>query len=133
MSLAIEKLSLILGVYGFQAVREENSSRIYLQSKKDPDVKNARQLAKVANFGLPGGLGVKKLVVYARTNYGVILTEARATRDGRPAWWLSSDNPGVGVDSRHGGPIAAEDVLGVARVRVWPRPSLLRGMPPRSA
>ena len=59
-------------------------------------------------------------------------TERRETRDGRPAWWLSSDNPGVGVDSRHRGPIAVEDVLGIALLRVWPRPRLFRGIPPRS-
>ena len=59
-------------------------------------------------------------------------TERRETRDGRPAWWLSSENPSVGVDSRHRGPIAAEDVLAVAMLRVWPRPRLLREIPPRT-
>ena len=59
-------------------------------------------------------------------------TERRETRDGRPAWWLSSDNPSVGVDSRHRGPIPAEQVLGVALLRAWPRPRLLGEIPPRS-
>lgn len=31
----------------------------------DPEIKKARQLAKVANFGFPGGMGPKKLVVSA--------------------------------------------------------------------
>lgn len=33
-----------------------------------------RQMAKVANFGFPGGLGIKKMVLWAKT-MGVILTE----------------------------------------------------------
>lgn len=46
--------------------------------KKRADVDNARQTAKVANFGFPGGLGAPKLVLFARKAYGVLLTEARA-------------------------------------------------------
>jgi DNA polymerase-1 len=37
-----------------------------------------RQLAKAINFGLLYGMGSRQLVVYARTNYGVKLTEKRA-------------------------------------------------------
>ena len=37
-------------------------------------------------------------------------------------WWLLSDNPHEGVDSRHRGPV--RDVLAVALGRVWPRPRL---------
>ena len=89
-----------------------------------------RLLVRYAADVQPGAL------VLARFPDGALVvkraTEARTTRDGRPAWWLSSDNPSVGVDSRHRGPIAAEEVLAVAQARVWPRPRLLRGMPPRS-
>jgi DNA polymerase I-like protein with 3'-5' exonuclease and polymerase domains len=57
---------------------------------KDPDVKkkfkDARQSAKALNFGLPGGLGAKKLTRYAKANYGVDLTEAQATQ--YKAQWL---------------------------------------------
>jgi hypothetical protein len=35
-------------------------------------------------------------------------------------WWLLSDNPDQGVDSRHRGPV--RDVLAVAVGRAWPRP-----------
>ncbi|RNM15261.1 S24 family peptidase [Nocardioides pocheonensis] len=49
----------------------------------------------------------------------------RTTRSGGRGWWLVSDNPEEGVDSRHRGPVADEDVLGVVRVRVWPRPRRL--------
>jgi hypothetical protein len=72
-------------------------------------------------------------VVLARFADGTLAvkraTERRTTRIGAPAWWLTSDNPAAGVDSRHRGPIAEPDVLAVALVRVWPRPRLLRRLP----
>ncbi len=46
--------------------------------------------------------------------------ERRTTRANGPGWWLLSDNPDVGVDSRHRGVVAQEDVLAVVRFRVWP-------------
>jgi len=46
----------------------------------------------------------------------------RTTATGRPGWWLLSDDPAVGVDSRHRGPVPDEDVLAVVVARVWPRP-----------
>jgi len=49
-----------------------------------------------------------------------------ATRTGADGWWLLGDNP-AGLDSRHRGPVADPDVLGVALARVWPRPRPLRG------
>jgi hypothetical protein len=61
-------------------------------------------------------------------------TERRETRSGAPAWWLLSDNPVAGVDSRHRGPVADQDVVAVVLLRVWPRPRLLRpGQGPRTA
>jgi type IV secretory pathway protease TraF len=49
-------------------------------------------------------------------------TERRTTRSGGAGWWLLSDNPVAGVDSRHRGPVADDDVLAVVLRRVWPRP-----------
>jgi len=49
--------------------------------------------------------------------------EARDTRTGDEGWWLLSDNPGQGVDSRHRGAVAETDVLAVVVARVWPRPT----------
>ena len=43
-------------------------------------VKNARDAAKVANFGLPGGLGIDSLITFARKGYKVILTRDAAMR-----------------------------------------------------
>ena len=47
-------------------------------------------------------------------------TERRTTAAGRAGWWLLSDNPDEGVDSRHRGPLADDAVLGVVVRRVWP-------------
>lgn len=49
-----------------------------LENKKDPEVDNARQTSKVANFGIPGGLGAEKLVLFARKTYDVTLTVTEA-------------------------------------------------------
>ena len=46
--------------------------------------------------------------------------ERRTTRAGEPGWWLLSDDPAVGVDSRHRGVVPADDVLAVIRLRLWP-------------
>jgi hypothetical protein len=53
--------------------------------------------------------------------------ERRETRDGEPGWWLLSDNPGEGVDSRHRGVVPEDAVLAVVRLRLWPP----RFWPPR--
>ena len=44
------------------------------------DVDNARQTAKVANFGFPGGLGIAKLCLFAKKTYRVDLTIDAAKR-----------------------------------------------------
>lgn len=54
--------------------------------KGDPEpgkYSKARQAAKAINFGVPGGLGAKRLCSYARLNYGVEMeeSEARSLRD----------------------------------------------------
>ena len=66
----------------------------------------------VARFA-DGTLAVKRAV------------ERRATRTGAPGWWLLSDDPDVGVDSRHRGPVPDGEVRAVALARVWPRPRRL--------
>jgi len=68
-------------------------------------------------------------VVVARLADGTVAVkraaERRTTASGRPAWWLLSDNPDEGVDSRHRGPVPDEDVIAVTLARVWPRPRRL--------
>jgi phage repressor protein C with HTH and peptisase S24 domain len=48
--------------------------------------------------------------------------ERRTTRTGAPGWWLLSDNPDEGVDSRHRGVVGDADVVAVVLARLWPRP-----------
>lgn len=67
----------------------------------------------VARFA-DGTLAVKRAV------------ERREARDGTPGWWLLSDAPEEGVDSRHRGVVRDVDVRGVVVARVWPRPRRLR-------
>jgi len=55
--------------------------------------------------------------------------EQRRTSSGAIGWWLVSDNPGEGVDSRHRGPVAEEQVLAVVRLRLWPSPRVGRRLP----
>ena len=52
--------------------------------------------------------------------------ERRRTASGAEGWWLLSDNPDEGVDSRHRGPVPDDRVLAVVRLRVWPSPRLGR-------
>jgi signal peptidase I len=65
-------------------------------------------------------------VVLARFPDGTLAVKrvdsARTTSAGGTGWWLLSDNPGEGVDSRHRGAIADGAVVGVVLLRVWPRP-----------
>lgn len=49
-----------------------------LANKHDKEIKFYRQLAKIFNFGAPGGLGKRGIVAFAR-GYGVILTIDQAT------------------------------------------------------
>ena len=63
-------------------------------------------------------------VVVARFADGTLAVKRAVERRGR-GWWLLSDNPAQGVDSRHRGPVADDDVVAVALLRVWPRPRRL--------
>lgn len=67
-------------------------------------------------------------VVLARFPDGTLavkrISYAAETVAGTLGWYLLSDNPEEGVDSRHRGALAAESVLAVVRGRVWPRPTM---------
>jgi hypothetical protein len=80
----------------------------------------------LVRYAAPVGTG--RLVV-ARFADGTVAVkraaERRTTRSGEPAWWLLSEDPALGVDSRHRGPVPVTDVLGVVLLRVWPRPRWL--------
>lgn len=55
----------------------------------DKAVKLARNVAKVANFGLPGGLGIQSLIDFARSGYGMRFTfdEAKRIKEEWTAAW----------------------------------------------
>ncbi|HXB28088.1 MAG TPA: DNA polymerase [Gemmatimonadaceae bacterium] len=72
----------------------------------DEAVDNARQTAKVANFGFPGGLGAEKLCLFARKTYGVHLTEERARE--LKAQWLERW-PELKLFFQHVGDLVDED------------------------
>jgi Peptidase S24-like len=65
-------------------------------------------------------------VVVARLPDGTVVVkravERRTTRSGAPGWWLLSDDPDVGVDSRHRGVIGETEVFAVVLARLWPCP-----------
>ena len=46
----------------------------------DKEVKQARQLAKAANFGFPGGLGADSFVAFAKASYGLEIDAEEAKR-----------------------------------------------------
>ena len=56
-----------------------------LARKKDKDVADMRQLAKVGNFGLGGGMGAASLADFAKAAYGLYITEEEA-RDLKEKW-----------------------------------------------
>ena len=80
----------------------------------------------LVRYGAPRGLHD---LVLARFPDGTLVVKRvagrRTSREGGPAWWLLSDNPQVGVDSRHRGAIRDADVVAVVRARVWPLPRRL--------
>ncbi len=65
-------------------------------------------------------------VVVARLADGTVAVkraaERRTTSSGEPGWWLLSDDPDEGVDSRHRGPVRDQDVIAITILRVWPHP-----------
>ena len=63
-------------------------------------------------------------VVVARFADGTLAVKRAVGRRDR-GWWLLSDNPAEGVDSRHRGPVPDDRVVAVVLARVWPRPRRL--------
>ncbi len=67
-------------------------------------------------------------LVVARFGDGT-LSVKRAAERRTTGWWLLSDNPADGVDSRHRGVVPETHVRAVVLARVWPRPGRLRPAP----
>mgnify|MGYP000983730612 CR=1 FL=1 len=69
--------------HAFTAASIQNLSlEDFLEVKETdkPSFNQARQSAKAVNFGVPGGLGAKRLREYAEANYGVAMTMEEATK-----------------------------------------------------
>jgi hypothetical protein len=80
----------------------------------------------LVRYGAPVRPGAVVLARFADGTLAVKRADGRrTTRSGEPAWWLLSDDPAVGVDSRHRGPVADGDVVAVVLARIWPRPRRL--------
>jgi phage repressor protein C with HTH and peptisase S24 domain len=58
------------------------------------------------------------------------LSVKRATRPDGAGWWVLGDNPDGSTDSRS---LGAAHVVGVVRLRLYPRPGRLRGAGPDPA
>lgn len=71
-----------------QAAREGKYGPDFKKAAKD-----ARQLAKAAMYGLPGGLGVPTFIKFAKASYGVVLTEYEA-RVVKNRWKSNPENGG---------------------------------------
>lgn len=72
-------------------------ARHLFDPKGNREHKNARALAKPVNFGFPGGLGPRKMVDFARTQYGTIMSEAEA-RVYKRAWLEAWPEHGLYLD-----------------------------------
>ena len=85
----------------------------------NPSIRRGERL--VVRYGAPVRRGA---LVLARFADGTLVvkraTDRRTTRAGAPGWWLLSDNPDQGVDSRHRGAVPDDDVVAVVVLRVWP-------------
>ncbi len=60
-------------------------------------------------------------VVALRLREGIPVVK-RVLRQDQAGWWVERDNPREGVDSWSVGAVPDTDLIGVVRVRLWPRP-----------
>ena len=96
--------------WGFAVVRGDSmrptlrpGDRLLVSYRRRPEVGDV----VVAKFP-DGTVAVKRAV------------ERRTSAAGHPGWWLLSDDPELGVDSRHRGAVADHDVVAVSVARLWP-------------
>lgn len=89
-------------------------SQVVGQKKQEP-YKAARQGAKAANFGFPGGLGRNRFVGYAKDNYGVVVSISEAA-EYQAAW--RAQWPDVWDYMRQTGAAIDETGDGVIGVRI---------------
>lgn len=73
-------------VLGAQLMGTSYAEAVALYAAKDPDAQLARKRAKPINFGLPGGLGLSRLIEFSKLQYGVDLTPELAA-EYRDTWF----------------------------------------------
>ena len=81
-----------------------------------------RLLVRYGRTPKPGQL------VVARFPDGALVVK-RAVERRTTGWWLLSDNPAEGVDSRHRGPVDENNLHAVVLARAWPRPGRIGPAP----
>lgn len=88
----------------------------------------------LVRYGVPVRPGDVVLATLPDGTLAVKRAESRRVlRDGSPGWWLLSEDPATGVDSRHRGPVADGAVHAVVLARLWPRPRWWRRPPEEAA
>lgn len=73
---------------GAQLMDKPYAEAMALYKQGDPAAKKARVMAKPANFGLPGGLGLKTFMLFSKLQYNVDLTLESATHL-RDTWFAT--------------------------------------------
>lgn len=79
------KLADTINNEGAGEVHSSFAEKMLGVARTNPAFNEARQTAKVANFGFPGGLGAGSLVYFARAKYNVRMTETEA-RELKQKW-----------------------------------------------
>jgi peptidase S24-like protein len=82
-----------------------------------------RLLVRYGATPVPGRLAV------VRFADGVVAVK-RLDHEASDGWWVVRDNAFEGRDSWSGGAIAADGVLALVLLRLWPKPGRLPGAPP---
>ena len=100
-------------------VSYDDIARMYAAG--DPEAKHARQVAKVGNYGMPGGMGARTLVDYYGAR-GIEVTQARA-RELREVWLERFPEMRLYFDAVS----EAVDMGGGAFTLTHPRSGMIRG------
>jgi DNA polymerase I-like protein with 3'-5' exonuclease and polymerase domains len=66
------------GYLGADVMKVPYERFMKLYKQNDPKAGRMRQGAKPGNFGFPVGMGIQRFIQYAKTDYGVVVTESEA-------------------------------------------------------
>lgn len=74
---------------GAESIGITYESALERYKAEDPIITEARQRAKAANFGFPGGMGVDKFILYSRAGFEIDFTRAQAVEI-KQAWFRTT-------------------------------------------